>query len=132
MVLHLKTNLSLAWTGGDEYDATVTVQIIGTGYSSGVLHPGLPKGTFGIPEEVYLTAEFTHEDQERSGNIVYPVTLKYDGIHSVGKFGATVFVTVNGEIAGSDSSHWFPKAKDLVPASSGGEIPTPFGTGAPS
>ena len=102
----LKTALDLKKIHDDEYEAKVTVTITDTCYKEGPLKHGLPPGMAGIPETAYLTFDFVHEG-EFCGQIVHDVT-KTIKVSSAGKRDVTVFVVVNGEIAGEATKPFLP------------------------
>ena len=108
MVTHLKVSLQLRAVPHADYHARVTTQVTDTCYKAKAIRLGLPPGMAGIPEYDYITAELTHEG-ERCGQIVTNVVQDIDGVKfSEGKTGVTVFVLVNGELAGS-AHHMFPR-----------------------
>jgi hypothetical protein len=108
MTQHLQTKLQLMWQANDEYKARITTRVSDSCYQKGPVRLGLPDGMVGIPEEAYITAEIPHRGEE-CADVMQDIVQEIDGIHSSGKMGVTVFVVVNGQIAGS-ASQSFPRA----------------------
>ena len=106
----LKVKLELKWTGGDAYDATVTVWITDSCYHEKDLKIGLPPGQVTIPEVEPLTFTLTHDEGKVCGDIDRPVMKTIQIPHSAGKSKATAFAVVNGKVVGEDTKE-FPRAK---------------------
>jgi hypothetical protein len=106
----LDVKLELKWTGGDAYDATVTVRIVDSCYHERELKIGLPPGQVTIPEIEALTFSFTHDEGKTCSDLVKPVTKKIQILHSAGKSKVTAFAVVNGKVVGEDTKE-FPRTK---------------------
>lgn len=80
----------------------ISVQTLNTCYHFQSISKGLPPGMLGIPEFDYLTVNFKLDTGTLCGQIVSTVTENADPITvTAGKIKLTVFLLVNGELAGS-------------------------------
>jgi hypothetical protein len=104
----LKTTLSLVWKQGDQYEASVSVELTDTCFHPGALRKGLPPKTNVVPEVEPLTFDITHEDGKACGEQIKVVTEKIIVNSSPGKTQVTAFAVVNGAVAGSDTKS-FPR-----------------------
>jgi hypothetical protein len=105
----LNGSLALIWVHGNVYNAKVSVMITDSCYVQGGLELGLPSGTVGIPENEYLTFDFTHKGGI-CGQICMTVEKTIQIPFSAGKPNVTAFAVVTGKVAGQDTKP-FPKGK---------------------
>jgi len=105
---HLDVVLELKWLHDNIYEAKVSVTITDTCYHEGDLKIGLPPGTVGIPEVLYLTYSFTHDEGKKCGQIAKIVNQTVEVPFSAGKPTVTAYAVVNGKVAGSDTKS-FPR-----------------------
>ena len=106
----LKVHLGLLWLQKNDYQATVSVQITDTCYHEVDLKVGLPPGTVGVPEILYLTYTFTHDSGKLCGDVVRTVKKSIKIQFSDATPTVTAYAVVNGQVAGSDTK-LFPKSK---------------------
>jgi hypothetical protein len=104
----LKVQLSLKWLQGKDYEATVTVELLDSCYHEVDLKVGLPPGTVGVPEILYLSYTFTHDTGKVCSDLVKTVKKSIKILFSEGKPTVTAFAVVNGAVAGSDTKP-FPR-----------------------
>lgn len=132
MPQHLKVTLRLRWIKTDEYAAKVTTQALDSCYRPESIRHGLPTGILGLPEMAYIVADLKHQG-EICADIVTDIVQEIGGIGSAGEsLGVTVFVLVNGEIAGVAHQQFprfephgaieFPIEVDWTAASPGGIV----------
>ena len=115
MPQHLKVNLQVRSISGAEYNVKVITRVTDSCYKAKSIQLGLPSGMVGIPEYDYVTVDLTHAG-DHCAEIVTDLIQDIDNIQvSEGKIGITVFVFVDGELAGSDH-YRFPRrgGKEII------------------
>jgi hypothetical protein len=105
---HLEPKLSLKWVKGNDYEATVSVQLNDGCFHEVGLKAGLPPNTVAIPETVPITYTFTRDIGKVCPENVHTVTATITVQSSDAKTKVTVYAAVNGEIAGTDTKP-FPR-----------------------